>query len=116
MLVSGVRAEPPTTVESQTTATAGKAVLVVSENGKTQALEAEGQDVSIDGNKNDITLRGKCHALTVSGNQNTVHAEALASISTPGNKNAVTWTQAVNGERPQITNVGSGNSIEHSPK
>lgn len=115
-VVSPVRADPPTTVESQTSSTAGKAVLVVSESGKSQTLDAEGRDVSIDGNKNDVTLHGKCHALTVSGNENSVHAEALASISTPGNKNMVTWTQTVNGEKPQITNVGSGNSIEHSTK
>ena len=116
LLVSLVQAEPPTTVESQTVATAGKAVLVFSDSGKTQTLEAEGRDVSIDGNRNDITLHGKCHALTVSGDGNTVHAEALATISTPGNKNSVTWTQVVDGEKPQITNVGTGNSVEHSPK
>ena len=115
-MITPVRAEPPKTVESQTAATAGKPVLVVSDSGKSQTVDGEGRDVSIDGDKNDVIIHGKCHALIVSGNENTVHAEALATISTPGNKNFVTWTEAVDGEKPQITDVGHGNSIEHSPK
>ena len=109
---SPVRAEPPKEVESQTTATAGKAVLVVSENEKHLTLEAEGRDVNIDGNKNEVTLHGKCHALTISGSGNTVHADAVSSVSTPGDKNSVTYKETVNGEKPQVTSVGSGNSVE----
>ena len=106
------RAEPPVKeVESQTAATAGKAVLVVSENGGKVTLEAEGRDVNVDGNKNEVILRGKCHALTVSGSGNTVHADAVATISTPGDKNAVTYKATVDGEKPQVTDVGSGNSV-----
>ncbi len=116
VLAPFARAEPPTTVESQTVGTAGKAVLVFSDSEKSQTLEAEGRDVSIDGNKNEITLHGKCHALTITGDGNIVHAEAVATISTPGNKNIVTWMSVVDGDKPQITNVGSGNSIEHSSK
>ena len=110
------QAEPPKEVESRTAATAGQPVLVVSEDGKTLTLEAGGRDVNIDGNRNEVTLHGTCHALTVSGSSNSVRAEAVASISTPGGKNSVTYKNTVDGEKPQVTDTGSGNSVEKSGK
>lgn len=105
-------AEPPKVVESQTAATAGRATLSVTENESVKTIEADGRDVSIDGNRNKITVSGPCHALTVSGNENHVTLEKVATISTPGNRNLVTYTGVVGGETAQVTNLGSGNEIK----
>ncbi len=106
-----LHADPPKIVESPTAATAGKATLAVTESNKTQTIEADGKDVAIEGSHNKIILSGACHALTVSGSDNEVTAEALATVTTPGNHNKVTWTKAVDGEKPQITDLGSDNSL-----
>lgn len=108
---SWLHAEPPKNVESPTAATAGKTTLVITDSNKTQSIEAQGRDVAIEGSSNKITLTGECHALTINGNGNLVKAEAVATVSTPGNQNKVTWTKAVDGEKPQITNVGSDNVV-----
>ena len=111
-----LRAEPPTIVESPTAATAGKATIALTDNNKTQTIEADGRDVAIEGSHNIITLSGACHALTINGSNNVVTAEALGTVSTPGNHNKVTWTKAVDGEKPQITDLGSDNSLGKSEK
>ncbi len=109
--VTPLRADPPKIVESPTAATAGKATLVISESDKTQSVEAQGRDVAIEGSHNKIVLTGECHALTINGNGNEVKAEAVATVSTPGNQNKVTWTKVVDGEKPQITNLGNDNTL-----
>lgn len=109
--VSSLRAEPPKIVESPTAATVGKATIALTDNNKTQTIEADGKDVAIEGDGNKITLSGACHALTINGNGNEVTAEALGTVSTPGNHNKVTWTKAVDGEKPQVTDVGKDNSL-----
>ena len=106
-----LRAEPPKIVESPTAATAGKATIAITDSNKTQTIEADGKDVGIEGNHNKITLSGTCHALTISGSDNEVIAEALATVTTPGSHNKVRWTKAVDGEKPQITDLGSDNSL-----
>ena len=111
-----LRAEPPKLVESATAATAGKATIALTDSNVTQTIEAEGKDVAIEGDGNKVTLSGACHALTINGNHNVVTAEALATVSTPGNHNKVTWTKAVDGEKPQITDVGKDNSLGKRPE
>ena len=106
-----MRADPPKIVESPTAATAGKATIALTDSDKTQTIEADGKDVAIEGSHNQITLSGACHALTINGSHNVVTAEALGSVSTPGNDNKVTWTKAVDGEKPQVTDVGKDNSL-----
>lgn len=106
--VAPLRAEPPGTIEL---AVSGKNVLAVNENEQTKAIDAAGRDVTINGNRNKLTLRGECHALTLSGNGNTVEVETVTSISLPGNHNQVAWGKAAGGEKPQITDLGNGNSV-----
>ncbi len=106
-----LHAEPPKIVESPTSATAGKATIALTDSNKTQTIEAGGKDVAIEGDHNKITLSGACHALTINGNDNMVTAEALGTVSTPGNRNKVTWTKAVDGEKPQVTDLGKDNSL-----
>ena len=114
--VMPLRADPPKLVESPTAATAGKATLAVTESGRTQTIEAEGRDVSITGSHNKITVTGKCHELTVNGDHNEVTTASVVSISTPGNHNHVTYTQAADGESVQVTNVGTGNEVSKEGK
>jgi hypothetical protein len=87
----------------------GKEVLVVEDNQETKTLDAQGQDLTVTGNRNKITVTGECHALTISGDFNSVNVAAVASISLSGHGNEVADQKAVDGEKPQITSAGQDN-------
>ena len=117
LAVSVARAEPQTSLEmtgggkTAVISTSSKDVVAISENNKTDAIDAAGRDVTVNGNGNKLTLRGECHALTVSGNNNTISAELVVSISVPGNGYQVAWRKAGGGAtKPQITDLGKGNT------
>ena len=91
----------------------GKEVLVIKESKDAQTFNAEGQDVTVNGNNNKVTIKGSCHALTISGSSNAVTVAAVASIALSGTGNEVSWNKAVDGEKPQITDLGKDNQVSH---
>ena len=93
--------------------TRGKEVLVIHESEDAQTFNAEDQDVTVNGSHNKVTITGTCHALTVSGDMNFVSVASVATISVSGGDNKVEWSQAVDGTRPQITDLGKDNKISH---
>ena len=88
-----------------------KDVLLVKDSKEEQTIDAAGRDVTVNGNRNKLTITGECHALTVSGELNFVSVAAVSSISLVGGGNQVAWGKAVNGEKPQITDQGKGNTV-----
>lgn len=105
LLTAGTLAAGPLRAAEPTT------VVTISENNRTQTVDARGGTVNIVGNGNKITVTGECQELTVQGNNNEVSVEAVAVVSVPGNKNRVTWSRALNGDKPQVSNLGSGNEV-----
>ena len=94
--------------------TRGKEVLIIKESRDAQTFNAEDQDVTIQGNSNKVTIKGTCHALSVSGNRNQVSVASVVSIALSGNENQVNWGKASGGEKPQITDLGTGNNVSHT--
>ena len=108
---SNARADEP--IKPDATPTRGKEVLVIKESKNAQVFNAEDQDVTINGNHNIVTIRGTCHALSISGDGNAVEVAAVASIAVSGTGNEVAWGKAVDGEKPQITDLGKTNKVTH---
>ena len=73
---------------------------------------AKGDSVVISGNDDTIGITGPCASVTVSGNGNYVSIDAVAAISTPGNKNTVKWKAGLDGKDPTVSDVGTGNRIK----
>ena len=94
--------------------TRGKEVLVIKDSKDAQTFNADAQDVTVNGSHNHVTIKGTCHALTISGDANAVSLESVSSISLTGEGNEVTWAKALDGERPQVTDLGKSNKITHS--
>ncbi len=92
----------------------GKEVLVIKESKEAQVFNAEGQDVTVNGNHNQVSIKGTCHALTVSGSNNVIQVASVASIALSGTDNEVTWGTASGGEKPQITDLGKNNRVSHA--
>ena len=112
LATASVRADDP--IKPDTAPARGKEVLVIKESKNAQVFNAEDQDVTINGNNNKVTIKGTCHALTISGDDNAVEVAAVASIAVSGAGNQVSWGKAVDGEKPQITNLGKNNQVSHS--
>ena len=87
------------------------AELVVNENERHINYECSGKSVEVNGNENVITLSGRCDNLSVKGNDNIIKVGIVASISTAGNNNNVTWIRATRGKKPAITDSGTDNVI-----
>jgi hypothetical protein len=68
--------------------------------------------VVVNGNENNLTIKGECSKLYVPGNKNIINVEAVAVIDTLGNKNTVTWEKGIDGKKPSIRNLGTKNKIK----
>ena len=108
---STIYADDP--IKPDATPTRGKEVLVIKESKNAQVFNAEDQDVTVNGNHNIVTIRGTCHALSISGDGNTVEVAAVASIALSGTGNEVAYGKAVDGEKPQVTDLGKTNKVTH---
>ena len=88
-------------------------------------------DASIMGNDSTFTFTGACESVTVTGNhntvkiesakrvsvtgnENTVDADATGEIRATGNKNSVSWKKSLKGDKPAVTNTGTGNKVGKS--
>jgi hypothetical protein len=95
-----------------TAAVAGADTTVVNQNGQRRTYDCHGGAVTINGNRNDLTLVD-CPQVAVNGNANTVEAGTVKELSLFGSRNKVTWTAGASG-RPRIVNFGTGNRVNPS--
>jgi hypothetical protein len=92
----------------------GGAAVTLNDNGLTAGVECQGNDVTINGNKNTLRLRGECAKIIVKGNFNKITVEAATAILAPGNKNDITWTRGAGKKAPSISNPGGRNRIKRA--
>lgn len=67
--------------------------------------------VAVNGHGHQVRIEGACKQLMVNGNKNRVTAAAATEIVINGDGNTVEYSKVVNGNRPLITDNGSGNSV-----
>ena len=95
-------------------ATAGTAAaqsVAVSQSNLKKSFDCGGQEASIVGSQNEITLTGECPAVTVKGSQNTISIEAVGTIRVVGTMNKVTWQRSTIAKGPKVTRSGLDNVI-----
>jgi hypothetical protein len=90
--------------------------VTIDKNDVKRTIDCAGGSVTVEGNGCVLVLKGDCSTLKVNGNNNTVTVEAVAEISTQGNRNKVTWTRGAGGRPPKISNPGTGNTIKRAEK
>src|SRR5919106_5771402 len=73
-------------------------------SGSSFAGDCHGQDASLAGSNNTVTIRGACRAFQIAGDGNRVLVDMApnGTIRVYGNNNQVSWTSS--GE-PQVTTV-----------
>jgi Protein of unknown function (DUF3060) len=79
-------------------------------SNSTFAGECHGQDASLAGSGNTVTIRGGCRAFQIAGDGNRALVDMAAggTIKVFGNNNRVSWSS--NGE-VAVTTVGPGNIV-----
>jgi hypothetical protein len=79
-------------------------------SGSTFAGDCRGQDASLAGSNNTVTIRGACRAFQIAGDGNRALVDMApnGAIRVYGNNNQVSWTSS--GE-VQVTTVGPGNTV-----
>ncbi|MFL5353497.1 DUF3060 domain-containing protein [Archangium sp.] len=68
-------------------------------------------EVEVNGSDNTVTLTGDCKSINVSGANNKVKAEGVATIDVTGSGNEVTWKRAVGGKKPKVNRSGVDNKV-----
>ena len=103
----------PARTASGTSATAagvGTPILVPT-NQQVKTMDCEGRAVSVQGNANRLTLRGRCGPVTVGGNENILEVGSTTRIDTSGNRNVVKYRELVDDKAPVVTSGGTGNRV-----
>jgi len=90
------------------------AQTVINTNRVIDTIACTGQDVIVNGDKAELTLTGACGLVVVNGNKTRVTIEAAQGIQVNGNKNQVTWTRGVGGDRPSIKVLGNKNVVKRA--
>lgn len=93
--------------DEATVTTSDENEVVITGNKSVQKRTCTGQDVQMQGDDNKADFTGNCEGLSVIGNRNAVTLENVATIQVTGDGNTVRWR----GTKPQITNIGEGNTI-----
>jgi hypothetical protein len=87
-------------------------MVVINESNLTRVIDCSGANVRINGNDNELRLRGDCGKVKVIGSYNEIKIEAASSISSLGSYNEIFWERGIGGKTPRISSLGSDNSIE----
>jgi hypothetical protein len=86
------------------------AQVAIVDNNQVQTLDCRGQDASIMGNDNVLTLKN-CKRLLVTGNQNAVIASPVELVSVTGNENKINFVRAksIPANAQILSSMGNGN-------
>jgi len=102
--------------------------VTISANDQTTTIDCSASSVVVHGEDNNLTLRGECKKLKVTGNDNRINAitvnevevsgddnvinvETVTTITTTGDDNNISWKSGAGGEPPKISTKGDDNHI-----
>jgi hypothetical protein len=102
---------PARPASSSASSTGSGLPILVPTNQNVKTMECEGRAVSVQGNGNRLTLKGRCGPVTVGGNENILDVGSTTRIDTSGNRNVVKYRELVDDKAPVVTAGGSGNRV-----
>jgi hypothetical protein len=92
----------------------GTAYRIVDNDHKKSIACKTGDTAEIAGNGNTVAVTGACASVRISGNGNKVTIDQAGAIDAPGNKNTITWHGGLAGKDPQVSNLGTDNTVTKS--
>lgn len=94
--------------------TDASAAIEVKGVGIQKTIDCAGGSVVVTGSKNELTLRGDCAKVTLSGAGHVIHVEGLGRVKVSGLNNLVEWQRALAGEAPSVEDSGMGNEVRRA--
>jgi len=82
--------------------------------GIRKTIDCAGGSVVVTGTSNELTLKGDCQKVTLSGTGHVIHAEGLGRVEISGLNNLVEWQRALAGEAPGVEDSGMGNQVRRA--
>ena len=76
-------------------------------------FKGECKAININGGHNTLTIETVAE-LNVNGASNTITIDAVGAINLVGSDNKITWKKATSGDKPAVSTVGTGNSVNKS--
>jgi len=68
--------------------------------------------VAVNGERNEVIIKGPCRQMMINGDNNTVKMDASLEIILNGEHNKVEYERFANGKRPIVTDNGDDNTVE----
>lgn len=84
---------------------------VVSGTGLRRAITCNRARVTVEGQDNQIVMRGPCERVAIKGTGHKVVIEEMGSLSVQGSGNDVQWVRGVDGKAPRVVRAGAGHSL-----
>ena len=69
-------------------------------------------DVSVNGDGHNVTIKGVCREITINGDNNRVTTDAATRFVVNGEENNIGYLKFPNGIRPSVKDNGDGNVVE----
>jgi len=105
------------------------APILVEKNSANQIIAADGRDVIVSGKDGVIIISGGCGKLTLSGENNQVQCDVVKTVEIIGNQNVLilgslgngvisgarnelAWGRGLDGQTPDVSSTGTGNTIK----
>jgi DUF3060 family protein len=84
---------------------------VVSGTGLRRAITCNRGRVTVEGQDNQVVMRGPCERVAIKGSGHKVVIEEMGSLSVQGSNQDVQWVRGLDGKAPKVVRVGSGHSV-----
>jgi hypothetical protein len=77
-----------------------------------KTVTCNGNNVVVDANDSQLTLKGQCNEVRVNGSTNAITIDVVGSIVLESADNTVRWKKAAHGDKPKIVDRSTGNKVE----
>jgi hypothetical protein len=84
---------------------------VVSGTGQRRAVTCNRGRVTVEGQDNQVVMRGPCERVAIKGSGHKVVIEEVGSLSVQGSAQDVQWVRGLDGKDPKVTTSGSGHTV-----
>jgi Protein of unknown function (DUF3060) len=84
---------------------------VVSGTGQRRAITCNRGRVTVEGQDNQVVMRGPCERVAIKGSGHKVVIEEMGSLSVQGSNQDVQWVRGLDGKAPKVVRVGTGHSV-----
>jgi hypothetical protein len=93
----------------------GKRISIAGNEKRTSVTCTKFDRVFVNGNRNEVTVKGVCRQIMVNGDANNLNIDAAAEFEFNGSDNELNYSRYPNGKQPIVIESRPGNVIKKVP-